>query len=75
MTDKDATQKASKESVRPLEGRRVLVVEDDSDTRQRLKFILEQNGADVVSTESVPAALEQIRIAPPRSDPRRHRHA
>ena len=40
MTDKDATQKASKESVRPLEGRRVLVVEDDSDTRHRLKFIL-----------------------------------
>ena len=45
---------------RLLEGRRILVVENDSDTLQMLKFILEQNGADVVATDSVPAALHQF---------------
>jgi hypothetical protein len=36
MTDKDATQKASKESVRPLEGRRVLVVEHECEEKNQL---------------------------------------
>jgi CheY-like chemotaxis protein len=45
---------------RPLERRRILIVEDDSDTLQMLKFVLEQNGAYVVPTDNVPAALQQF---------------
>jgi CheY-like chemotaxis protein len=42
----------------PLTGRQVLVVEDDSDTREILKFVLEQNGAEVVAVGAVEPALE-----------------
>ena len=45
---------------RPLEGRRTLIVDNDSDTLQMLKFVLEQNGAHVVTTDTVPAALEDF---------------
>ena len=45
---------------RPLAGRQILVVEDDSDTREMLKFVLEQNGASVVTTDSVPPAVELV---------------
>jgi CheY-like chemotaxis protein len=41
-----------------LKGARVLVVEDDRDTREIVQFILEQNGAIVASADSVPRALE-----------------
>jgi CheY-like chemotaxis protein len=58
MTDREPAKDASEQL--PLEGRRVLVVENDSDTLQMLKFVLEQNGADVVPTNTVPAALEQF---------------
>ena len=44
----------------PLAGRQILVVEDDSDTREMLKFVLEQNGASVVTTDSVPPAVELV---------------
>ena len=44
----------------PLAGRQILVVEDDSDTREMLKFVLEQNGAAVLATDSVPPAVELI---------------
>src|SRR5688572_21263404 len=47
-------------SSRKLEGRRVLIVENDSDTLQILKFVVEQNGAEVVPTDSVRVALEQF---------------
>src|SRR2546430_5942954 len=43
-----------------LAGRQILVVEDDSDTREMLRFVLEQNGASVVTTDSVPPAVELI---------------
>ena len=42
----------------PLKHRQILVVEDDSDTREMLKFVLERNGADVVAAEAVEPALE-----------------
>src|SRR5882724_9535234 len=40
-----------------LKGIRVLVVEDDADTRDLLKVLLESQGADVTATESVQEAL------------------
>jgi CheY-like chemotaxis protein len=49
----------------PLAGRHILVVEDDSDTREMLKFVLEQNGAAVVATDSVPPAVELIQKVHP----------
>jgi len=42
----------------PLKHRQILVVEDDSDTREMLKFVLERNGADVTAAEAVEPALE-----------------
>ena len=47
-------------STLPLAGRQILVVEDDSDTREMLKFVLEQNGAAVLTTDSVPPAVELV---------------
>src|SRR5262249_19323834 len=49
----------------PLGGRQVLVVENDSDTREILRFVLEENGASVVATDAVDKAiLEFQRIQP-----------
>lgn len=58
MTDRKPAKHVSEQLL--LKGRRILVVEDDSDTLQMLKFVLEQNGADVVATDTVPAALEEF---------------
>jgi len=41
-----------------LRDARILVVEDDSDTREIVQFILEQSGAAVVAVGSVTKALE-----------------
>ena len=49
----------------PLAGRQILVVEDDSDTREMLKFVLEQNGADVLATDAVPPAVELVQKVHP----------
>ena len=43
-----------------LEGIRVLVLEDDDDTRNLLNFVLESHGAKVVLTSNVPQALESM---------------
>ncbi len=40
-----------------LKGVRVLVVEDDDDTRELLKVLLEAEGSDVAATASVQSAL------------------
>jgi CheY-like chemotaxis protein len=40
-----------------LRGIRILVVEDDADTRELLKVLLESRGADVAATASVQEAL------------------
>ena len=42
----------------PLRGVRILVVEDDSDTRKMLKFVLEQSGAAVSATDAVQSAIQ-----------------
>src|SRR4051812_1965299 len=41
-----------------FDGIRLLVVEDDSDTRELLRFLLEQQGATVTVAENVPIALQ-----------------
>jgi len=48
------------ETAHSLQGRRVLVVEDDSDTLQIMQFVLERHGAQVMPANSVPAALDRI---------------
>src|SRR5262245_54626926 len=40
-----------------LRGLKVLVVEDDDDTRELLRVLLQTNGADVTAVSSVPEAL------------------
>lgn len=48
-----------------LDGARVLVVDDDSDTRQLLKRILENYGATVKTAASAAEALEMLITSPP----------
>src|SRR5262249_45139099 len=43
-----------------LDGMRVLVVEDDPDTLNMLKMILDESGADVVTAASTREALEAL---------------
>jgi CheY-like chemotaxis protein len=49
----------------PLSGRQVLVVEDDSDTREMLRFVLERNGAAVLAVDAVEPALEAFEKVQP----------
>src|SRR4051812_16563351 len=60
MSKRKPAENASENEPRPLEGRDILVVEDDSDTIQMIKIVLEQNGARVVQAGSVPDALVQF---------------
>jgi CheY-like chemotaxis protein len=48
-----------------LRNLRLLVVDDDNDTREMLRFILEQEGAHVTVAASVAEALESYRKSPP----------
>jgi CheY-like chemotaxis protein len=48
-----------------LDGARVLVVDDDVDTRQLLKRVLESHGAAVRTAASAAEALETIADSPP----------
>jgi CheY-like chemotaxis protein len=47
----------------PLRGVRILVVEDDSDTRKMLKFVLEQSGAAVSATSTLRKNLARCRCS------------
>ena len=46
-------------------GRRVLVVDDNADARDAMKFLLEEEGHEVRTAGDGPAALEEARIRPP----------
>ncbi len=48
-----------------LDGARVLVVDDDADTRQLLQRVLESHGASVKTAASASEALEMIAASPP----------
>jgi len=45
---------------RPLEGLKIVLVEDDPDSREVLQLFLEQNGADVQSTDSAQTAINLL---------------
>ena len=42
-----------------------MIVDDDADTREFLRLVLENTGADVITAESVEAALKTYRKSPP----------
>jgi CheY-like chemotaxis protein len=44
---------------------RILAVDDDNDTREMLRFILQQAGGEVTAVESVDEALESFQTSPP----------
>ena len=48
-----------------LDGIRVLVVEDDKDTRDLLQFLLESHGATTIPADNVMEALEMLRMNRP----------
>src|SRR5262249_43285591 len=61
----EGASSAAREMKCRLDGTRVLVVDDDADTRQLLKRILENYGAAVRTAASAAEALEMIDAAPP----------
>src|SRR5678815_914233 len=48
-----------------LRGVRILAVDDDKDTREMLRFILEQQAATVVAVKSVTEAVDSVQQSPP----------
>ena len=48
-----------------LKNLRILVVEDDPDTQELLKTVLQQHGAEVVAVESAGVALDELKRAKP----------
>ncbi|MEG4318136.1 MULTISPECIES: chemotaxis protein CheB [unclassified Microcoleus] len=59
---------ASSERVPSLENLQVLVVDDEADTRELLKFVLESYGAEVVTAESARMAMAELTENPNRYD-------
>src|ERR1051326_7147922 len=49
----------------PLQNVRILAIDDDNDTREMLRYILEQAGGEVTAVESVKEALESFQNSPP----------
>ena len=54
-----------KKSTQPLDGLRVLVIEDEPDARELLSMTLEVSGAKVETVESAQAALESLSLFRP----------
>ncbi|MEG4959052.1 MULTISPECIES: chemotaxis protein CheB [unclassified Microcoleus] len=63
-----ATDAIVDERIPSLNGLQVLVVDDEADTRDLLKFVLENYGADVLTVESARAAMAALRETPGRYD-------
>ena len=55
----------SQEIQRKIKGMKILLVEDDKDSREMLEMVLALYGVDVESAESAREAYEKIRAAPP----------
>lgn len=63
--DLQATKVQSFVNKSPIEGMRILLVDDEADTLELLSSFLSQNGAQVKALTSVRAALENVRIWQP----------
>jgi CheY-like chemotaxis protein len=48
-----------------LTNKTILIVDDDADTRELMRLVLEDAGANVITAESVEAALKNYRKSPP----------
>jgi CheY-like chemotaxis protein len=48
-----------------LTNKTILIVDDDADTRDLMRLVLEEAGANVITAESVEAALKNYRTSPP----------
>jgi len=48
-----------------LQNMRILVVDDDADTRELLQLLLQQTGAEVIAAESVDSAVKEFNCCPP----------
>src|SRR5262245_17808080 len=48
-----------------LTNKKILIVDDDEDTREFIRLVLEDAGANVITAESVQAALKNYRKSPP----------
>lgn len=64
----ESATSAIDEGVPSLAGLQVLVVDDDLDTRELLRFMLENYGAEVVTVESARAAMAALTENPGRYD-------
>jgi len=60
LVSDEAGKRASAEGLPPLAGVRVLLVEDDDDSRHLLSLILQRYGAEVVAASSSTAALDSF---------------
>jgi len=65
LTRARATDRLSIECPPRLDGVRVLVVDDDSDTRQMLKAVLSECQADVITAASAAEAIKEIKQRKP----------
>ncbi len=57
----EGVREAKSDSVAHLDGLRILVVDDDLDTREMLTVILNNSGATVTTADSASAALKQVK--------------
>jgi signal transduction histidine kinase len=60
-----APERTAGEEAASLHGIRLLLVEDDADTREVVRLMLRESGAEVTGVEDAAAALEAIAGAPP----------
>jgi PAS domain S-box-containing protein len=60
-----ALERAESSTDEKLKNLRILVVEDDLDTQELLKTVLERHGAEVVAVDSAAGALAELRRANP----------
>jgi CheY-like chemotaxis protein len=58
----ESAQKPSALNAQPLKGVKILVVEDDNDSREVLQLFLQQCGANVESTESAKSAISMLKV-------------
>ena len=64
-TERDSAPHAAGDANASLHGVRLLIVEDDADTREVVGLMLRESGAEVVGVDGVEAALDSIQTAPP----------